>query len=442
MIRSPLVLAPARSAPALLALSLLTLAPAPGGAQGVPVKTFTRPLAEFAEPYSALRGVRELADGRVVVTDTRDKVVQVVDFRAGRATTLGREGSGPNEYQMPSNALALPGDSTLVADPLNSRFLVLGPGGSLAGTWVPTAGPASQGASGGRASTGAVAGPPPAGGVAPSGAAPRGGATFTIGGAGGPLQLLSTRAVDAAGRVYVAGPPIAMSPEGPRPADSIPILRADRRTMRGDTVAWLQVPRGNTSVNATGGNMRIRIGGGPFAAEDGWTVLPDGRVVVVRYTDYHVEVYPAGGRGAPVRGPAVGGTPIRVTEAEKRAWREERAAAPAVGFAVTRVEGAGGVTQRTAPAAVAADEPESWPATMPLFVGQQVFATPTGEIWVGRSRPASDRSPRFDVFDATGRRTGQVVFPPRTRLLGFGTGVVYTARADEDDLQYLQKWAR
>jgi hypothetical protein len=60
---------------------------------------------------------------------------------------------------------------------------------------------------------------------------------------------------------------------------------------------------------------------------------------------------------------------------------------------------------------------------------------------VGRYRAASDRNPRYDVFDATGKLTGQVVFPPRTRIVGFGKGVVYTVRADEDDLQYLQKWA-
>jgi hypothetical protein len=406
-------------------------------AQSAPARTFTRPAAEFSEPYTSVRGVRELADGRVVVTDVRDKVVQLVDFRTGRATTLGREGSGPNEYQMPANAFALPGDSTLIADPLNSRFLLLGAGGTLAGTWSPAAAAPAAGP-GDRPQTRQVPGGRPGAAGAPGGS---GGGPMIVMGGGGPMQMLNTRAVDAQGRVYMTGSPLAMTPEGPKAADSIPILRVVRRTMAADTVAWLQVPKGNTNVSGSAGNVNIRIGGGPFAAEDGWTVLADGRVVVVRHTDYHVEVYPASGKSAPVRGTPVRGTPIRVTEAEKQAWRAERAANAPVGIAMTRTDGPGGVTQRAVPANLSQQEPDAWPAVMPLFQGQQVYATPAGQVWVGRYRSASDKTPRYDVFDATGKLTGQVVFPPRTRIVGFGKGAVYTVRADEDDLQYLQKWS-
>jgi hypothetical protein len=390
--------------------------PASLAAQQLPVRTMTRPVAEFAEPYTSVRGVRELADGRLIVTDNRDKLVQLVDLRTGRASTLGREGSGPNEYQMPTGALPLPGDSTLVPDALNARFLLLGPGGTLAGTWVPAMADAPAGG-GGRAPQGAV---------------------MSVG--GGPVQIIGARATDAQGRLYMAGPPIAMTPEGPRAADSIPVLRVNRRTMATDTMAWLRPPKGNTNVNASGGNMSIRIGGGPFAADDGWTVLPDGRVVVVRHGDYHVEVYPATPKGTPVRGTPVRATPLRVTEAEKRAWREERASTAPVAIAMTRTDGPGGTTTRTAPANLAQQEPDAWPDVMPLFQSQQVYTAPDGSIWVGRYRAASDRTPRYDVFDATGKHTGQVVFPARTRIVGFGKGTVYTVRADEDDLQFVQKW--
>jgi hypothetical protein len=399
------------------------------GAQSVPVRTFTKPSAEYAEPYTAVRGVRELADGRVVVTDPRDKVVQLVDLKTGRATTIGREGSGPNEYQMPSGAFALPGDSTLIADPLNSRFLVLGPRGAPAGTWTPAAAPAGGGD--GPASQ-SVPARPPAGGGGPI--------MMTMGG-GGPMAMLQTRATDAQGRIYTTGSAIAMSPEGPKAADSLPILRMSRATNRTDTVAWLHVPKGNTTVGGSGGNMNIRIGGGPFAPNDGWAVLSDGRVAVVRYSDYHVEVYPAAGRAAPARGAPVRVTPVRVTEAEKQAWRDGRGRAGGMAITMTRTDGPGGSSQRASTVAPPTEEPTEWPAVMPPFEAGRVFATPSGHVWVGRHQSASDKAPRYDVFDATGKLTGQVVFPAATRVVGFGKGTVYTVRIDEDDLQYLQRWA-
>lgn len=400
--------------------------------QSVPVRSYSKPLAELSEPYTSVRGVRELSDGRVVVVDPRDKIVQIVDFRTGQTTTLGREGSGPNEYQMPTSAFALPGDSTLIPDVLNSRFLLLGAGGKLAGTWSPASEAASGAGSAPRTIT--RAGPPPERGGA-------GGPRIVLGGGGGgPMAMLSTRAVDAQGRVYGAGAPIVIGPNGPQAADSVPITRTTRQTMRSDTLAWLQIPKGNAKVSGSANNLNIRIGGNPFAAEDGWTVLPDGRVVVVRHDNYRVEIYPASGRGAPVRGAPVRTPTLRVGEAEKEAWRESRRSAGTMAIAVTQ-DGASGRRTQASAAPAQVQEPDAWPSVLPAFQGSQVYAASNGQIWVGRYRAASDRNPRFDVFDATGKHVGQAVFPPRTNVIGFGKGVVYTVRMDDDDLQYLQRFA-
>ncbi len=399
--------------------------------QSVAVRTYSKPLVELAEPYTSVRGVRELTDGRVVVVDPRDKVVQLVDFKTGQATMLGREGSGPNEYQMPTSAFALPGDSTLIPDVLNSRFLLLGAGGKLAGTWSPVSASVSSQGSGQRTVT--RAGPPPERGA---GAGPQ----IVLGGPGGPMSMMSARAVDAQGRIYGTGAPIVIGPNGPKAADSVPITRTTRKTLASDTVAWLQIPKGNAQVTGGSNNVNIRIGGNPFSAEDGWTVLPDGRVAVVRHGNYHVEIYPASGNGAPIRGAPVRTPAIRVGEAEKEAWRESRRSGGMMAIAVTQDGASGRRTQAsTAPAQV--QEPDAWPSVLPPFQGSQVFAASNGQIWVGRYRAASDRNPRFDVFDATGKHVGQVVFPPRTNVIGFGRGVVYTVRMDEDDLQYLQRFA-
>ena len=396
----------------------------------LPTKSLTKPLAELSEPFTAIRGVRELADGRVIVADPRDKVVQLVDFKTGRATRIGREGSGPNEYQMPMNAFALPGDSTMIFDALNSRFFMLGPGGSLAGTWTP----ASDAP---RAAAASVAPRPAAGG---GGA----GATFVAGGSGGGLSLMGARVVDAQGRLYLPGARFVPGPDGrPQPADSVSVLRMRRPGGSADTVAWTRVPKNNASITTTGGggntNVSMRIVLQPFSAEDGWSVFPDGRVAVVRAGDYHVDIYPASGRGAPVRGAPVRYTPVRVTDAEKEAWREARRASPPMAIAVTSDGGAARTTRSVSAPPV--QEPDSWPAVMPAFQTNQVHALPNGQLWVGRYTPASEKNPRFDVFDATGKHTGQVVLPPRTSIVGFGKGVIYTVRTDDDDLQYLQRFA-
>lgn len=407
---------PWRTAP-LLALAAGTIwSPSEALGQGS-TRTYSKPLAELSEPYTSLRGVRELSDGRLIVTDPRDKVVHLVDMRTNRVTPLAREGSGPNEYQLPMGAFALPGDSTMILDALNSRFLLLGPGGALAGTWSPEASAAP----------------------APPAASSGDGRMRMIAGGGGPMAVINTRAADAAGRLYSEGSGIAMGPSGPQGADSVAVVRSDRRRGGADTVVWVRRPK--PTVAASGGNVSVRIGASPFPMQDGWAVLPDGRVAVVRASDYHVEIYPASDRGAVARGAPVRVPTIRVTEAEKQAWRDERAASPGIAIAMTTTSGGGGTTRSTAPVNVAQDDPTEWPAVLPAFQASQVYALPNGDLWVGRYRAASDPNPRYDVFDATGKHTGQVVFPPRTSVVGFGKGVVYTVRRDADDLQYLQRYA-
>ena len=97
--------------------------------------------------------------------------------------------------------------------------------------------------------------------------------------------------------------------------------------------------------------------------------------------------------------------------------------------------------------ALAAGQPEpEFEATMPPFVGgpggAAVFATPDGEVWVARTRSASDKIPTYDVFDKTGALVKKVSLNPSSRVVGFGKGTVYVARSDEDDLQYLQRYKK
>src|SRR5690606_8681240 len=94
-----------------LAFALL---PTIAAAQALPTRTIGKPDAEFTEPFTRVSGVRELRDGRLIVADQRDQTLQRIDLKTGDATPVSRKGSGPNEYAMPVDAFALPGDSTLV----------------------------------------------------------------------------------------------------------------------------------------------------------------------------------------------------------------------------------------------------------------------------------------------------------------------------------------
>ena len=53
---------------------LLASVALPAAAQ-LPTRTLTKPLAEFGEPFSQIAAVRELKDGRLLVVDSRDKLV-------------------------------------------------------------------------------------------------------------------------------------------------------------------------------------------------------------------------------------------------------------------------------------------------------------------------------------------------------------------------------
>jgi hypothetical protein len=61
----------------------------------------------------------------VLVLDRKEQRLVVADFGTGIVVPIGRTGSGPREYRNAAALLALPGDSTLLADVENARWLLL-----------------------------------------------------------------------------------------------------------------------------------------------------------------------------------------------------------------------------------------------------------------------------------------------------------------------------
>jgi len=342
--------------------------------------------AEFREPFTQIRTIRELRDGRVLVVDPRDRIVQLIDFRTGTATKVGRTGAGPGEYGLPDRIIALPGDSSAIFDPDNSRYLIITPEGSTGATFRIEDGGVRMG---GR------------------GAAPRG--------------------TDSRGRIFIEGSAfIATADGGIAASDSAPLLRVDRATKRLDTLAYVQLAKGNARGSGGPNGVMMMTGLKAFPSRDDWTPLPDGGVGIARVHDYHVERYSAS--GIRTAGPPITWTPIPVTEAEKEAWRAARRGLPAAGR--------GGAIPKNLP-----PPPQSeFPAVMPPFVSAATMARSNGEIWVLRSHRSTD-APVYDVFGATGAMVRRVAMPgPGARLVGFGTNTIYVIRRDADDLEYLQRY--
>jgi hypothetical protein len=375
-----------------LAAALVTVA-TPALGQNVPTRILSKPDAEFAEPFTYLSMIRELKDGRLIVIDPGEKTLQVVDLARGTSTRLGREGSGPGEFAIPFRLLALPGDTTAMSDMVNNRLLLINPDATLGGFIDPTI-------------------PPPAG-------------TVRFGSSG----TMPTEA-DTTGRMYYQGQWYRRTETGPASADSVPMIRWDRAAGRRDTVAWMPLHKMN--LIATHGNQRTTYSSPPFNGSNQMLAAPDGRVAIVYHDPYRVDLVSETGqrtRGTPIRYERQ-----RITDEHKAEWR----AAQRGRTNVMTTNDAAGRSTTMEPGGQQGD-PAVWGGEyMPPFLGQALKFSSDGYLWIRRTGPAG-QPPTFDVIDRAGNLVQRVVLPKRSRLVGFGSGAVYVARLDEDDLQYLQK---
>jgi hypothetical protein len=351
-----------------------------------------KPAATFPEPFTQVASIRELRDGRVLVLDRRDRIVLIVDFRSGKSSTVGREGTGPGEYLQPGRLFELGPDTTAIYDGPARRFVTVGPDGK--------AGEAFR---------------------------------FDVATGAGNQRGGIPKWSDAQGRLFTEGSPYAIGE--PRAADSAAITRFTRGAAKGDTLAYALLDKETIQVrNLPGQGVSIANGVKAFASRDDWVALPDGGVAVVRTATYHVDWYsPSGVRTA---GPVVKTEAIRVTQTDKEQSKKERLAL----MQSARPRNGGATASPPPPAAMAGLPELMFPPVKPPFEVGSTLARPNGEVWVMRSREARDRVAVYDVFTKAGGLIGRVAFPPATRLVGFGNATLYTVRLDDDDLQYFEQW--
>jgi hypothetical protein len=354
-------------------------------------------------------GLRELKNGRVIVSDGRDKLVQLVDFTSG-ASRIGREGSGPGEYLSPGPIAALPGDTSAMWDGLNRRYLIFTPDAKPGGNFR----------------------------LEPPEGLPRGYGAFAA---------TVPRGVDARGNIYFQGSPFIDNRQGETAvADTVPIIMFNRAAQRPETVAYVHPAKGSASVKPGPGGRGVNISNGlgnPLTSLDEWTALADGRVAVARGENYRIDIYTA-------RRVTVAGAPLQYEKVVVNDVMKNE-------ILLRRKQSLSGGSPRSGPSGQANPIPddvrsklmadlmnvEPWPEFAPPFLRGAVHSRGAGattQIWVQRTQRSEAQPTLYDVFDTNGKLTTRVQFPAKVRIISFGDGTIYTIRADEDDLQYLQRY--
>lgn len=348
--------------------------------------------ASVKESFDAISGVRELPDGRVVLSDGIAEQVYVVNPRTGARSPIGRKGAGPGEYRLPDMLFAWPGDSTLLVDLGNTRLSILAPGGAVGRT-----------------------------------------TRLTMEGTGpGGMTIVFPQATDQRGRVY-------FRPGGLPTADSAAVVRWTPGATTFDSVTRIALPPRKVTTTGGANNRGQTIRPIPYGPQDGWAVGSDGALFVVRSADYHMEWVLPGGRA--VRGSPVAWTPVPIREKDKQAWADQLAS---TGLLVSMEVGSNGQRNVTLGRGGGRRDEDlnayEWPATKPAFRAGGVSVSPTGEGWVERYGPAGEPL-TYDVFGRDGALLRRVVLPADRRLVAFGKGTLYLARTDADGLQWLERYA-
>jgi hypothetical protein len=357
-------------------------------AQSPVVRDLGAPDRTFPIDFTQIRGARELSDGRVLVSDRLDKGVVVADFARGTITSIGRTGSGPTEYRMPTTLSPMPGDSTLLSDEGNQRLAVIGPDLRIHRSFNL---------------------------ILPG---------FGVG--------LGARFVDQRGRFYLQIPGWANGPRGGLPGDTIVVVRYDAKAQRVDTLARIKgsTPRKNT--------MRPGIPYVLFASQDVWAATTDGRLAVVRSGDYRIEWRDAEGRVTSGRPVPFDRRPVTFDDRMDHTRRFMQG---------TSISGKGpDGTLSPLPAEMLLDarirevaEYQEHAEMHAPFNAVTPHIAPDGSLWIERS-VRLNAPQTWDIVGADGNLTSRVQMPRGRRLMSLGAKWLYAVSTDEDGLQHLERY--
>jgi hypothetical protein len=383
-----------RTTPLVLAIAVVAF---PAAAQAPRQLRLKPPTAELSEEFTLIGSVRELSDGRVLISDPRENRVVVADLKTGAVQQVGRQGQGPGEYALAAALIPLAGDSSLLVDGRNRRWLLFS-GAAIAVT-VPADNQVIRS-----------------------------------------LKSVA-RGADGRGNVWtLASPRPAIDENNVKsgtitfgPADSEYVVRANRGSGRVDTLTQvrLAVSQQTLTASASGRLTTIEVVRPPLSVGEEAALFQDGWLAVARLGPYRVDwITPEGrltlGRPLPF-------TPIKSTKAERDGFFERQKAA----MPVTARGGAGGGLPPGLQAQLDAMR-EQFPDEFPPFTNG-VIAGGDGNLYLRHPPTLKFPDFRYDMVGRTGQLLGVVTLGKRERIVAVSRGSVYVAWKDADDIERLRR---
>ncbi len=355
-----------------------------------------KPLAEHPEALSRVTGFRELVDGRAIVADMGETRIVLLDFAKGTAAPISRVGSGPLEYRVPGPIFAA-GDTLVMPDMMLRRFLLIDATGKVVGTKPMTA---------------------------------KSGDILAF------VRLGRIVGIDKKGRFYSESRGMTLV-EGqmPKMSDTLALVRWSEIGVKGDTITTRVEPLAMPDMQGdpTKG-VRIKVKVPPIVTPHLWDVSAVGGVVML-FPDYHTErVAESGQRSV---GPRIPHTLSPLTTQDRARVMKRTREEAEIGFKLGRSMVAAASNGQGPKIDFELVEPVEWAKTKPAFGAMHM--APDGRLWVSRTSAAFTDIAEYDVLDAKGQLVLRVTMPPKVTLVGFGKGLIYTVRQDEDDLRFLQR---
>lgn len=230
------------------------------------------------------------------------------------------------------------------------------------------------------------------------------------------LNINTIRVADARGALYFVRTRTQPNPDTFTPPDSTRILQFDRA--RGAFAAFgvVALQSSRVTVHRSGQQITaVEVTRTPYSIGDEWDIGPGGHIAIARREPYRVEILTPG--KPVVRGPVIPATTRKINDADKAEY-------------IAGLPNASTVKKEALP----------WPEDMPVFLNRAVTVTDR-EVWVRRTGAAGAEVAQHDVFDFQGRRIANMPLPSSVRVLLVTARGVYVSRADEDGLQYVERYA-